>query len=133
MTEQIDWAQVVYLGLKEMGYYYGDAPVGDGDDAPDTMPSYKVTTEYGVFNDAEVWEPLFAEGKLPENLRYMVDDPLHTGISLWRAFRFRELRNQERAEQDKMGTYGLTVIKKRSFVETDWTTVTHEEIDEVRR
>lgn len=93
----------------------------------------KVEVEYAVFNDPEYWEPLFTSGELHESQRFQLDKPLHTGVSLWSVYRFAALRNEERAEQDKAGKYGLLKVRKRTVTETPWEDVTYEEIDEVRR
>ena len=94
----------------------------------------KVIIEYAVMNDPEVWAPLVAEGgKLgPEN-RFIVDNPIHTSLSLWTAYKFWKNYNEERARQGKADEYGLTILVKRQVVETPWTEVTGEEIDDVRR
>ena len=94
----------------------------------------KTITEYAVMNDPEVWAPLVAEGGAlgPEN-RFIVDNPIHTSLSLWTAYKFWRNYNEERARQGKADEYGLTILVKRQVVETPWTEVTGEEIDDVRR
>lgn len=93
----------------------------------------EVYTEYGAFNDAEVWEPLFTSGALDESQRFQLDEPLFASASLWSAYRFARLHNEERAEHDKVGTYGMLVLRKRTVTRTAWAEVTYDEVDEVRR
>lgn len=97
---------------------------------PDVLEVY---TEYAAFNDAEVWEPLFASGALDESQRFQLDEPLFASASLWSAYRFARLHNEERAEHDKVGTYGMLVLRKRTVTRTAWAEVTYDEVDEVRR
>lgn len=97
------------------------------------MITDKVEVEYAVFNDPEYWEPLFASGELDESQRFQLDNPLHTGLSLWGVYRFASLRNQERAEQNKAGKYGMLVVRKRTVTTSSWADVTPEEVDDVRR
>jgi hypothetical protein len=98
--------------------------------APDVREVY---TEYAAFNDAEVWEPLFTSGALDASQRFQLDEPLFASASLWSAYRFARLHNEERAEHDKVGTYGMLVLRKRTVTRTAWTEVTYDEVDEVRR
>lgn len=93
----------------------------------------EIFTEYAAFNDAEVWEPLFASGALDESQRFQLDEPLFASASLWSAYRFARLHNEERAEHDKVGTYGMLVLRKRTVTRTAWAEVTYDEVDEVRR
>lgn len=90
-------------------------------------------TEFGAFNDPEYWEPLFASGELLKSQRFQLDEPLHVGLSLWSVWKFAQLRNEERAEQDKAGKYGLVVLRKRTVTTTRWRDVPYEEIDDARR
>lgn len=97
------------------------------------IPKVVVEVEYAVFNDPEVWEPLFASGALHVSQRFQLDEPLFTSASLWTAYRWQRLHDEERAEQAKVDTYGHLVLRKRTVTRTPWTTVTYDEVDEVRR
>jgi hypothetical protein len=96
----------------------------------------KSYTEYGVFEDPEFWEPLFASGELPDSMRNIITDPKDgsTGLSLWHAYKWAELQNETRArEPDKVDKYGLMIVKKRLVIEHFWSQVRQEEIEAVRR
>jgi len=98
--------------------------------------SSKTYTEYGVFEDADFWEPIFASGELPESMRNIVDEPKDgsTGLSLWRSYKWAELQNGERAKDVlKVDKYGLMIVQKRVITENPWTRVTIEEIEAARR
>ena len=93
-------------------------------------------TEYGVFEDPEFWEPLFASGELPDTLRNILTDPKDGGttLSLWHTYKFAELQNEGRAKDVlKVDKYGLMIVKKRNVIEYPWVPVTIEEIEAVRR
>ena len=99
----------------------------------DGVKSY---TEYGVFEDPEFWEPLFANGEIPDTLRNIIDDPKDggTGLSLWHTYKWAELQNEGRAKDVlKVDKYGLMIVKKRIMIEYPWVPVTIEEIEAVRR
>jgi hypothetical protein len=89
-------------------------------------------TEYAAFNQAEFFEPLFESGEIHSALRTLIDEPLHVSTSLRGAVRFADMRNEERALTDKMGTYGPVVVRTRTIVRSPWTEVTYDEIDRVR-
>lgn len=96
----------------------------------------KTYTEYGVFEDAHFWEPLFASGELPESLRNILTDPKDgsVGLSLWHTYKWGELQNEGRARDvQKVDKYGLMVVQKRLMIEHPWEPVTIEEIEAVRR
>lgn len=112
---------IIQLGITEMGLTENEEP------------QLKYTTEYAVFNDPEFWEPLFASGEIPASERYQLDQPLHTGTSLWLVYRWTALNNEARADHGKADKYGMLIIKKRVVVETTWEGTSAEEIDEVRR
>lgn len=100
------------------------------------IDNIKTYTEYGVFEDAVFWDPIFASGEIPETMRNIVLDPKDgsVGLSLWRAYKWGELQNEERAKDVlKVDKYGLMIIKKRLLVEHPWVPVTIEEIEAVRR
>ena len=91
------------------------------------------TVEYAVFNDPDYWNPLFESGEIAETQRFQIEQALYTSLSLWHAYRYAMTANADRAKQDKAGKYGLLLVRKRTVVETPWTNVTYEEIDDVRR
>jgi hypothetical protein len=100
------------------------------------MSEPRTYTEYGVFEDPEFWEPLFASGELPESLRNIITDPKDgsTGLSLWHAYKWGELQNEGRAKDVlKVDKYGLMIVKKRLMIEHPWEPVTIEEIEGARR
>lgn len=88
--------------------------------------------EFGVFNDAEFWEPLFTSGELDASQRFQLDAPLHSTGSLRSAVRFADLRNAERAQQAKVDKYGYTVVRTRTIVQSPWGEVSYDDIDEAR-
>ena len=94
----------------------------------------KTFTEYGIFEDAHFWEPLFESGELPEHMRTLVDEPKQAGLSLWHAYKAAELANAERQQDPtKVDKYGLLIVKSRTVTETEWVQVTPAEIEAVRR
>lgn len=89
-------------------------------------------TEYGAFNQAEFFEPLFASGEIHTSLRTLVDEPLHVSNNLRSAVRFADIRNEERALADKMGLYGPVVVRTRVITRTHWQEVSYDDVDRVR-
>lgn len=93
-------------------------------------------TEYGVFEDATFWDPIFASGEVPESMREIIMNPKDgsVGLSLWHAYKWGELQNEGRARDVlKVDKYGLLIVQKRDMIEYPWTPVTIEEIEAVRR
>lgn len=95
-------------------------------------PDAEAITEYAAFNQAEYFEPLFASGEIHSGLRHMLDDPLFTSNNLRSATRFADMRNGERALDDKMGKYGPVVVRTRTIIQTPWTDVPYEQLDQAR-
>lgn len=94
---------------------------------------HETITEYGAFNQAEFFDPLFVSGSIHESLREtLLVNPLHVSNSLRSAARFADMRNQERAVTDKMGEYGPVVVRTRTIVRSPWMEVSYEELDRVR-
>jgi len=96
----------------------------------------KEYTEYGVFEDPDFWEPLFANGEIPETMRGMIADPKDggSGLSLWHSYKWAALYNEERTKHpEKVDKYGLVIVKKRLMIEHPWVPVTIEEIEAARR
>jgi len=84
----------------------------------------EVTTEYGVFNDAAVWEPLFASGEVHESLREVLERPLYASEVLEAAARHARLANEERAlDVAKVDKFGYVVVKTRRVVRSPWADV----------
>ena len=92
----------------------------------------EIITQYGAFNQAEYFEPLFASGELHGSLRHMLDNPLHVSNNIRSAVRFADLRNQERANADQMGLYGPVVVRMRTIVEQPWREVSYDDVDQAR-
>lgn len=90
-------------------------------------------TEYGVFNQAEFWEPLYASGELAADMRQMLDDPMHTTGNMRSAVKYADLRNEERAQQGKMDKYGPVVVRAQTIVKSRWVELTYDELDAARR
>jgi hypothetical protein len=108
----------------------------NADRVPDTSTQVvlgEVTVDYGVFNDPEFWEPLYASGELGTDMRQMLDEPMHTTGNLRSAIMFADLRNAERAQQGKMDKYGPVKVRTQTITKTPWKDVSYDEIDTARR
>jgi hypothetical protein len=92
-----------------------------------------VTVDYAVFNDPEFWEPLYASGELGEDMRQMLDEPMHTTGNLRSAVKFADLRNEERARQSKMDKYGPVKVRTQRVTKSPWEDVSYDDIDAARR
>lgn len=92
----------------------------------------EIIEEYCAFNQAEYFEPLFESGEIHSSMRHMVDEPLHVSNNLRSAVRFMDLRNDERALDDKMGKYGPVVVRWRTIVRSPYREVSYDDIDQAR-
>lgn len=88
--------------------------------------------EYGVFNDPEVWEPLFAgPDGLHSSLReLLLERPLYASELLAEAARHARLTNDERAQSGQLDRVGAVVVKTRTVTRTAWSPVP---LDDVAR
>lgn len=107
-------------------------------DVSTTLPfapngSYEVTTDYAVFNDPEFWEPLYASGELGADMRQMLDEPMYVTGNLRSAVTFADLRNHERAQQNKMDKYGPVKVRTQQITKSPWEDVSYDDIDAARR
>lgn len=88
-------------------------------------------TQYGVFNDAEVWDPLFAAGEMPEALReILVERPLYQSELLQEAVRHARFINEERGLRGEIDKIGYVVVQSRQVVEHPWKQVPWEEVEQ---
>jgi hypothetical protein len=91
----------------------------------------KTITQYGVFNDEEVWGPLFEAGEMPEALReILVDRPLYQCEILPEAVRHAKLINEERGLRNETEKIGFVLVKTRNVVEHPWKQVPWEEVEQ---
>lgn len=92
-----------------------------------------VTVDFGVFNDAEFWNSLFATGEIsPEMKPQLLDEPLRTTANLRAAVRFADITNEERARQGKMDLYGPVKVRTQTTTKTPWEDVPYDDIDAAR-
>lgn len=91
------------------------------------------TVEFGIFNDPEWWEPMFASGEIPETQRFQLENPMWTTLSGWSAWKYAFNLNEDRARHAKIDKYGPVIIRRRVVVETPWAALTDEQLDEIRR
>jgi hypothetical protein len=91
----------------------------------------KTITQYGVFNDEEVWDPLFEAGEMPEALReILVDRPLYQSEMLPEAVRHAKLINEERGLRDETDKIGFVIVKTRDVIEHPWKQVPWEQVEQ---
>lgn len=75
---------------------------------------------YGIFNDPEVWEPMFASGELPETLRFNVDEPLEETPNRNEVFRRATTYNEDRAARGEVMKIGKVIVKQRVVLRSAW-------------
>lgn len=89
-------------------------------------------TEYAVFNDPEILEPMFASGQIHEGLRdKLLEEPLWVGTTDGAAKRFMNYQNDQRAANGQFVTYGFTKLRKRTLTRTPWQPVEGAELDDI--
>lgn len=89
----------------------------------------KTEEQYGAFNDPSVWEPKFAAGEIPAQMRFVVDEPLQTG-TLWTVARYARLANEDRARSNLLDVNGPVVVKRRVVTTTPWEEVSLDAVEE---
>jgi hypothetical protein len=83
----------------------------------------EVSVTYGIFNDPQVWEPLFARGEQPEALRQaLLETPLYEDESASRALAHARLTNDDRRAQGKLDRYGMVLVKRQVTLKSRWIT-----------
>jgi hypothetical protein len=88
----------------------------------------EVTTEYGVFNDEDTWNALFASGEVHESLREtLLERPLYAAETLREAAQHARLANEERGVQNRIDKFGFVVVKTRTVTRSPWVDVPRDE------
>lgn len=98
-------------------------------DAVQAVPEEEML--YGVFNDPEVLEPMFASGRLHPFLREkLLEEPLWTSPLPGPAKRFMKWTNEQRA-MNPVNNMGQAVLREQRIVRTPWRTIEGTELEAI--